>query len=112
MGQAGPPAASAGRVVVVTEAKVAMTGATTMRRVIASLCFTRFSLSAVRRSSSATDPRALAVRRGTQLFPPCASALPALRDNGVAVVPTRCRPYVVGGTSTQESTIYARDSQI
>ena len=46
MGQAGPLAASAGPAVVVTAARVATTRAMTTSSVVASLCFTRFSLSA------------------------------------------------------------------
>ena len=48
-------AAIAGRVVVATEEKVAATMAATTSRVVASLCFTGLSLSAVRRPWTATQ---------------------------------------------------------
>jgi hypothetical protein len=56
MGQAGPFAAFAEGAVSVTAVRVAATRAATTSTVVASFCFTRFSLSAVRRTSTATNP--------------------------------------------------------
>jgi hypothetical protein len=53
MGQAGPFAALAAGAMPVTAA-IAATRAMTTTRVATSLCFTRFSLSAARRTSTAT----------------------------------------------------------
>jgi hypothetical protein len=70
MGQAGPFAAFAAGAMPVTAAVAAIRAMTTTR-VAASLCFTRFSLSAARRTSTAT----IACRSGLTLgFPLLARA--------------------------------------
>jgi hypothetical protein len=55
MGQAGPLAAFAGGALLVTAAAVAATRVATVTRVAASLCFTRFSLSAARQTPDGHD---------------------------------------------------------
>ena len=71
MGQAGPLAAFAAGALLVTAAAVAATRVATVTRVAASLCFTRFSLSAARQTPTATIACRSGLRRGK---PPVARA--------------------------------------
>ena len=108
----GPFAASAGRAVVATPVRVATTRAATSSRVVASLCFTRSSLSAVRGPSTATRRRRSAGRYSTS----CAGKR-VTGSEGPAALPSSDperggRHEVQVRTPAQESTTELPDRQI
>jgi hypothetical protein len=98
MGQAGPLAARAGPAVVVTVARVATARATTTSSVVASLCFTRLSLSAVRRTLDGHEYDPMLLGRVVLDFVRLAkrvtefkgrAALPSSRSKGAATTRSR-----------------------